>query len=726
MIYYKDYDYSILYDRPDLAFSPYIAALDIQFSHFVPYLWTFCIDSTGVVAYGRSFAELRDFLEILKSKLHLSADHILLIIVDDLFTFFGATKKELPYDPEPFVAKSHSDILLCAISECYQLHSYKAYFESTIEEDMPKIGIPEITFNHELLSPQCKLTQDEIDYSENRVYFISSIFRQELDIKYQGDPGDLPLTKTARVQRLISAELRRSSNKANCNLQNQIIKKNPITSEYGRNFVLPQLYKAFFGGVTFFEENTIDKEYDNAYSADITSAYVARHVLSRFPVGSFEELPQPKSYKDLYEKPYNRYAMLITFEAHGLELRPGGFPFLPSEMRSRYIDTKNREELIDRCEQISSTRLRSAKFYRGVLTDIDFKMMIENYTIKELSIQNILGASYGYLPDYIQNVIIRLYSGKAAAKQKKEALEKLGQLTPDVVEEYERIKSELARLYGIFTKRPIVERYVFDTALKEPKIIDEHYISPRSKYAPVLYQWGVWTTAHVRKEIADIRRLLLNAPKDRRVRVLSGDTDCVNFVGSANDIIAEYNEKIKRQIERRCELLGVDPEALSDLGSLNLKKYKKYKITGLKQYAYIQETESGDKFGYKVGGMDPSCPYFEKEFKTPEQRFQHFGLGLTIPAKYEPRKIKTCISQPSYEEWTDRDGNNCSAEILSYVKKIPKRFTLYPIMSPGPMANTIKADDQPLTLNELKSYARRIINPVYNPLVYINRRKENK
>lgn len=720
MIYYKQYDYSVIYDRPDLAYSPYIAALDIQYAHFTPYLWTFTLDSTRVTAYGRTFDELRDFLNILQKKMRLSADHVLVVIVEDLVTFFGSTKKELAYVAEPWVSKSKTDILLATIKECYQIHSYKAYFETELADDMAIMGIPVPEIVTDELSSECELTQDEIDNSENRVLYMASIFRQELDLKYQGSPRSLVLTKTTRIERLIGAEQRRQSNKANCNLIAQTIKQNPITSEWGRNFLLPMMYKAFFGGVSFFEENTVDKEYDDVYSADITSAYVARMVLSRYPCGKFIELEQPKSYKDLFDVPYSRYAMLITFEARDVELKPGGFPFLPSDMRQSFIDINNKQELADRCELVSSTRMRRAKTFRAVLTDVDFKMFLENYNINGgLAIENILGSKYGYLPDYIINVIVQLYSGKAAAKRLKETLDAAGQLTPDALAEYDNKKSELARLYGIFTKRPIMERYVFDTVTKEPIIVDEHYISENQKYSPVLYQWGVWTTALVRKEIADLRRALMAAPEDRHIKVLSGDTDCVNFTGSATNIISRYNDKIKRQIDWRCEQLGVEPEALEDLGSLTLKKYKKYKITGLKQYCYIQETEKGDQFGYKVGGMSTTCDYFEKNFKKPLSRFRHFGLGLTIPASYAPRQIRSCVVKEYREEWTDREGHECSALIKSHMETIKKRFTIYPIYDPSPLGNSPRVSEQPMSLEELKGYARRIANPVYNPLELI-------
>lgn len=737
MIFYKDWDFTGVYDRHDLVYSPYVAALDIQYSHHLPYLWTFCFDSTfdtegnALIIYGRTFDDLCDFLEVMKRRMHFSDGknkHYLVIIVDDLFTFFGNTKKMLPYDQEPFVAKSGSNVLLCSVMGVYQIHSYKAYFESEPLDDMQRehgIIMPEI--EQDTQSPLCKLSDDEYNNSADRTFFIANIFRQELDLKYQGRVADLPLTKTSRVNHLFYIEERKMSNKAKCNLAAMILKKNPLTSEYGRENILPLLFKAFFGGCVFFEEGIPDQSFDNVWSVDATSAYVARMVLSRYPIGKFIELPLPGSYTDLLELPYSRYGMLITFIAKDVELLPGGLAFLPSQMRNHWIDldAPSREQAEAEAERCQDVRIRKIKYLHMTLTDIDFKLFLQNYDFKQIAIENVVGSKYGYLPDYVINVITRLYSSKADAKQKKEELEKLGLLTPQLEIEYNRIKSELARLYGIFTKRPVMERYVFDTEKKEPKVVDHNFISPTAKYQPVLYQWGVWTTALVRKEIAGLRRALLNAPKDRLIKVLSGDTDNINYIGDANDIIARYNDNVNSQLRRRAASMEIDPELLKDLGTLTIKKYKKYKLTALKQYCFIQETKNGDKFGYKVGGMNADCKYFDKEFKTPLQKFNHFGINLTIPASYAPRIVKIPINSNAHEVWTDRDGNRAEGDILCYVKTSYNKFTLCPADDPTPIGNSIKPGEG-VTLNEIKYFASKVRNPVYNPAYYINQRRAKK
>lgn len=732
MIYYKDYDFKGLFDRPDLVYSPYIAALDIQYAHNLPYLWTFCFDScvdqdgNALIIGGRTFDDLIDFLEIMKQKMHFSdgkRKHYLVIIVDDLFTFFGNTKKVLPYDQEPFVAKSGSNVLLCSLLGVYQLHSYKAYFETELADDMLNehgIVLPEIIADG--LSPAVKLTDEEIENSENRVFYMANIFRQELDLKYQGLVNTLPLTKTSRVNHLFYLEERAMSNKAKCNLQSMIMNMNPLTSEYGRNVVLQYLFKAFFGGAVFFEKGVPDVPFSDVWSVDASSAYVARMVLNKYPISKFVELPQPKSYKDLFKKPYNNYAMLITFKAKGVKLKKGGLPFLPSQIRNHWVDQYDTDTELQR---VSDIRIHDIDILSMTLTDIDFKMFLDNYDVDQICITDLLGSYYGYLPDYVINVIVRLYANKADAKQKKLELEELGLNTAFTDLEYNRIKSELARLYGIFTKRPVMERYIFDTVKKEPKVADYKYISPTAKFQPVLYQWGVWTTAAVRKEIADLRAELMNAPKDRQIKVLSGDTDNINYLGEATDIISRYNDNVNARIAARAAALGIDAELLKDLGTLTVKKYKKYKLTALKQYCYIQDTKQGEKFTFKVGGMNAACDYFEKECKTPLQRFNHFGINLTIPAEYSPRVVKIPVNTDLHEEWTDRDGNRCQGDVYSMVKEVRCRFTLCPATDASENGNPIKPGEA-VTLNEIKYLAGKARNTVFDPAYYYNRKKVKK
>ena len=116
--------------------------------------------------------------------------------------------------------------------------------------------------------------------------------------------------------------------------------------------------------------------------------------------------------------------------------------------------------------------------------------------------------------------------------------------------------------------------------------------------------------------------------------------------------------------------------------------------------------------------MSRSCHYFEREFKTPEQRFNHFGLGLVIPREYEPRVVTVPVSEHIEDNWIDRDGNSCHSECDSYLKTIVDKFTIAPLVTSG----GIRPDGKLPTLAEVEQLAEKIRNPLYNPANYIKKK----
>ena len=700
MIFFQDYNYDKLLDRFDLKYSIYVAALDIQYSHYIPYLWTFTLDNTFDIIYGRTWNDLVLFFNQLREGLHLHDKHKLLVFLPNLSDFFHYTKKFLEFDKDPFIAKSKSEHLLISLYHCIEFRCFEQYSELNIDEQLQNAGVFVPRIDSESLSCiTTTLSDDESDYSANRVLYMTNYVRRDLDTMYEGRMNRVTLTKTAQVERLIAQERERLDEGENkCNVATQVLNMNPLTSKEGRETILPLMHKAFFGGISFFEEGVIDKEYNPVYSADFISAYVARMVYSRYPIGKFRELPLPKGkkkYKKLLHGAYSKMAMMIQFVVLEMELKPGGLPFLPAMIRQMYIEDKKSEVV----ETRSGARIKSAKFVGFTLTDIDFKLLFENYKIKGIHITKIYGTSYGYLPNYIQKTIVRLYKDKKAAKLLYRELKKLGTLSDSDKAAYDLSKSLIARLYGVFTRSPYLKKYVFDSETKDMALIDSAYLPDHRKYSPVVYQWGVWTTALVRKEILNLRSLLLAAPG---VRVLSGDTDCINFTGNAaTDIIAHYNSEIKMQLEKRAAAIGCDPEDLAELGMIEVDIYKAYKLTGLKQYAYVRETDEGEKFGYKIGGMNKHCKYFDKYSSDPYKKLAHFGLGLTIPRDAEPRRFKTIINKKVHINYTDREGHLIEADVPSHPEIIIEKFYIGNLYRPGNFKEMIERGIDKDTLDTL-------------------------
>lgn len=709
MTYYKDYQLQLL-DRLDLKYSVYIAGLDIQYSCDLPYLWTFCFDCTGEVIYGRTWEDLRQFFRLLEEDGKFGYDHKLLVYVNDLTEFFTYARTQIDIDPEPFLAKSPSEILLFT-SKGLEFRSFEKYTEKDIDKYI-MVNTPSIQHikpDPEGLSAKVKLTQDELNYSGLRVLEMTKVIRLDLDMIYQGITRNIKLTKTRRIE-LILQDKRRQEDRDN-KLYWQIHKMNPLSSDFGLNVLLPQLRKAFYGGTVFYEHGVLNELLHDVYSADLTSAYCAEFICSKFPVNKFRRMTVPEDYKDILSKPYyTSRALLIQFEVQDVIIKKDGLAIIPAAMKHYYINKDSAEERRDAIKRAQGLKLRRSKIVRMCLTDIDFKLFCQYYDFDATSMKilSVTGANYGYLPDYIIKTVAELYHSKMISKQNLKKLEAAGIVDELQDELYKDEKSSIARLYGIFTQSPVVAKYAFDTDKKNLKIVNPEYLVMDNQWRPVVYQWGVWTTARVREKLCRLRDKL----KAGKIKVVSGDTDCINFCDTrweSDSIISEFNDRIKSIIIARCHAIGMDPTRLQGIGELEVKKYKLYRLTGAKQYAVVRESEAGDVFEAKCGGLNKNCHYFQEYDPDPVKQIEHFRLGLTIPADAAPRIITKQISSKKKIDFIDREGHRIQDEISSYQAQEQLRFRLCDPFTPL-LSNDIKGivDKSALPSEVLASTAEHI------------------
>ncbi len=676
MTNYKQYKYDLL-DRMELRYSIYVGGLDLQYSHDVPYLWTCCFDLTGEIINGRTWDDLVSWFEKLE-EFGYNKDHKLIIYLNDLSQFFHFAKKEVLFDVE-MLAKSPSEILICSYRGL-EFRDFQAYTEKDIDK-MIYINDANAVNYHvkpktDKLSYMCVLSERDYDYSSRRVMEMTKAIRTDIDLLYQGAAQHVSPTKTRRIENIIAANQRKAD--PSKFLYWRIHALNPLSSEFGRETLLPQLRKAFFGGTSFYEKGVLNEVLADIESADLVSAYCAEFILSKFPISKYKVLDLPTEYKELFTRSYyTSKSLLITFEAKNVVLKKGGLPIIPAAMKHYYLDKDNKAERAAAMKRAQALKLEKETSVpiRMTLTDIDFELFCRYYDIESIEITGLLGAKYGYLPDYIVKTVAQLYADKSKAKETKKKLEAAGLLTPLQEEVYNDFKSILARLYGIFTQSPIVTQYEYDQNKRDIKLANAHYLVSTYEWRPVVYQWGVVTTALIRKKICDLRDKF----RDHKIKVVSGDTDCINYKSNrrTDTIISEFNANVKRDIARRCKLIGIDPNELRDLGTLEVKQYKYYRLTGCKQYAFVRESESGDVFELKVGGMNKECRYFDKYSSDPLEKLNHYGLGLCIPAEDAPRVIKRVSDNPKNVSYTDRDGNKIRAEVKSYQFSENKRFFIF-------------------------------------------------
>ena len=712
MTLYTDYTFSLL-DRIELKYSVYIAALDIQFACDLPYLWTFCFDLTGEIIYGRSWEDLRRFFLRLQEEGGYNEDHKLLVYLNDLTKFFHYARTQIDIDEE-ILAKSPAEMIIF-YSRGLEFRDFQLYSEKDIDK---LIRLNNATLHHlapdiDGLSDRVALSEEEFEYSARRVLEITNYMRKELDFVYQGDVSRIKLTKTRRIESIMTAK-RRQEDDEKQRIYWRIHAMNPLSSDFGRSTLLPMLQKAFFGGINFYEKGIINKLIKNVSAADIVSAYSAEFLTSKFPISKFKILTAPKDYKKLLtDSYYTSRALLIVFEAHNVKLKPDGLAILPADNKHYYVNYKDKRERMEAIQRTTHLKLTAASTIKMCLTDIDFELFTRYYDFDKdsITINSVVGATYGYLPGYIVSTVAELYGTKRNRKEKLRELKRAGIVDKIEEELYNDDKTAIARLHGIFTQSPYVVKYGFDKETKNLKVLESKHIVKTNEFRPVVYQWGVWTVARVRQKLCRLRDEL----RAGGVKTISGDTDCVNFAGNADNIIADYNEKVKAKVKRRCNAMGIDPEMLADLGTLEVEKYKYYRMTAIKQYAFVRESDSGDVFEFKCGGMNTACSYFDNYSNDAKKKIDHFRCGLVIPSDAAPRKITRSCSEPKTVNYVDREGNEIRAEVKSYQFTEVMQFTLCnPLAASSKSAAATAAKGVTLTdaINSAASGIARLAVPV--------------
>ena len=714
MTHYKNFDFSVLHNRLDVHYLDTIAALDVVVSDAgLISLWGFCLDNAPQShVYGRTLDDLADFLEMLQDVYKLHSNHKIVCFVDDLPGLFWRTHKKIRYAGD-FISRNTRSTMLATYNNCIEFRSFAEYYEQNIDVALPHVtGCAHPAPPAGNISDACELRNDDILYIDNRISFIAAIMRYDCDADYHGTINNIPLTKTARISRLFDAQKRKSCNGSRCNVNTQIMTANPLKNEEQRKTVLPQLKHAFFGGVNFINDDFVNDILQNVHYGDFTSAYIAQMILKKYPVGKFEALQVPADPEQLLTAPYyTGRALLITFDVPGLRLRPGGVPFLMSDMRHNWVDAGDKNEMQALCDRSYKRRIYNSDSIRLTLTDIDFKLLMQNYSLKKsadgkntIRILSVYGAKYGFLPDYILKVLYELYKTKVDAKEALKAKEQAGVKTLQDDLQYEDIKSIPARVYGIFTKSPVLVKYKYDPEQQAVSVDDPQYISQNAKFSSVLYQWGVWTTAHVRRELLHVRRAIISAGGT----AYYGDTDSCTFTATpaALETISNYNAMIAMQLGKRAQSLGVDPHDLRGLGSFDVKQYRYFRYTGTKQYCYCHDTDAGLKFEFRAAGLNRGCTYFDDLATDPLDKLYLFAKGFEIPAKYQPRKVAVYTPTEQDIAYIDRDGQEIRRTLPSSINYFYDAYTLGGNMQ---FYNSAVSEfGTPLNINNLSAYANKI------------------
>lgn len=469
------------------------------------YHWQFCIGYR--VVFGRTWDEFIKMLRAIEQNMNLSNKLRLVVYVHNLSFEMQFMRKFLNVT-ESF-CKSDRNPLKIVHNECIEFRCSAALSNMSLNmfckaENARFYKMVDTYDYRKIRTAETELTETEKGYCYNDVRGLCECI---LSLMRFDTLATIPMTSTGYVRRDARKEMKK--NKAN----RRIFKDSAVTApEYNA------LRAAFRGGDTHANARYADQIIKNVTSFDIASSYPACMMCNKFPMSKFIEIKM-ETFLKMRDKYTGQIAYVFHVSLSDVEcIADHGIPYIA------YAKTKycSRDRILD------NGRVLKASLLTLWLTDIDMEIITSEYRIEEIRLEKIYMSRYDYLPMEYRNVVLDYFRKKTTLK---------GLDDPESLYMYGKSKNRLNALYGMMVMRldQTVTEYTGegesgyietdqDARKADPdkwlNVTLEKYHKRRSSF--LAYQWGVWVTAHARKRLHDMMRII---GRD----LLYVDTDSVKF-----------------------------------------------------------------------------------------------------------------------------------------------------------------------------------------------------
>ena len=528
----------------------------------IMYIWMFSINDT--VYYGRTWEELKEFLE----KLAENIPEKKIVFIHNLSYEFQFLRGE--FEIKDVFARTKRKVMKCFLPY-YNIEFHCTYFMTNISldklADTFKLPVKKLVGNLDydiIRCPKTKLTDKELAYCENDCLVLYHYIKLELEEYLRVDK--IPITSTGKVRRQLQELVYKDIG------YRRNMRKSINTNPHIYNLLI----EAFQGGYTHANWIYTDEVLENVDSYDFTSSYPYVMTTFKYPMTEFVE-DDIKSINDMYRL----YAYLLVVK----------FTNIRCKYYNNFISASKCRRI--RNAKYDNGRLMSADEIEIVLTDIDFKFILESYYC-EYEILESYSALYKYLPKLLINFILDKYVKKTELKGIEE--EEIN---------YNRVKAMFNSIYGMTVTNTIRNDVYYDNEkgwyeeeLTNEKIIE--LLENEKKKGFLSFSTGVWVTAYARNN------LLSNLIKLDKYQVYA-DTDSLKLLnGYDRKVIDDYNKKVVERIKYVSEILNIP--------------YDKYCPKDIKGEEHLLgvfdcETKKGDLFTYKKFITQGAKKYATEDFK---------------------------------------------------------------------------------------------------------------
>lgn len=517
------------------------------------YVWQWQF-SDWYTVMGRTWTELRQFLKKLQKS--IQEDCTMVVLVHNLSFEFQFLRTVYDFQPEEVFAVDRRKVLKCSMFNqtfeyrCTMLHSNMslAAYCKKMNVEHGKLSGDEFDYKGTRY-PWTPLTPRQIEYCQNDVLGLVEAFTAEM--KMDGDNLEsMPLTSTGYVRRDVKRAMRICGTKHVREAQPNII-------------VYKLLKDAFRGGDTHANRFYTGKIIPDVKSADRSSSYPDVLVNCKFPLTEF----LPADVRDFNKLLKAKRALLFRVEFDNIRLTDQywGFP---------YISRSKCQKLELPC--CDNGRVLSADVLQTTLTDVDWKIIKNQYSWDKMTITDLHWSRYGYLPNPLVLTCIEYYRDKTTLKGSPEG-------SYDAML-YGKKKALLNSIYGCMAQDQCKQGVIFDGdnfAIKNDPIGE--LLEKNSKNAYLCYAWGAWITAWARLRLQEGLQLAGDG-------AIYCDTDSVKYIGDVD--WTAYNEKRIKSSTRSKAYADDKHGKRHYMGVFEFEgQYDNFITLGAKKYAYEQDGE---------------------------------------------------------------------------------------------------------------------------------------
>lgn len=566
------------------------------------YIWQFQIENQTVI--GRSWLEFKEFLYNIR--MQLRENEYLMIYVHNLSFEFSFLKGIYSFDMTEVFAIEPRKILKCTMHDHFEFRCSYLLTNMSLSAFTDKMNVTrklsgeEFNYN-KIRYPWTELSAQELEYCIVDVKALVEALKVYFSIE-DDNFYTIPYTSTGFVRRDVKRAMRHFN-------------KYELQSMQADYNIFCILREAFRGGNTHANRYFVNEIIDNVSSFDRVSSYPDVQINKLFPMGNWireDGVDADRACRIIYQ--HKRAALMrVGFRNIRLKDPLWGCPYI----------AKHKCYVLDRHDN-DNGRILDADYLEISLTDIDLKIILDEYDFDYITFYDFYHCRYGKLPKPLREEVQKYFRLKTELKN-----------VPGQELYYLMSKAKLNSIYGMSVQSPVKQTidYINDE-FRERSEDERDLLEQNNKRAFLVYAWGIWTTAHARMELEKAIKIAGN-------NFVYCDTDSVKFIDDGSISFDKYNKSQKLDSIRNG---GVAQDPKGNKYYLGVYEhdgdYKRFVTMGAKKYAY--EDQNG-KLHITVAGVGKSTGAREL---SAHGGLESFKEGFTFYAAGGTESVYNDIIEP--------------------------------------------------------------------------------